>query len=192
MNKKTSSKIKTLFKNRDRFYIFKTDKVYVDMNYVLTDGCIVFRLCEEDYIDLYNTDSNMFPLLNDNDGVKIEKRNGNLEHICVENYNKSLDDMVNIMSDKTCTSRCRATNILLDIGGGLVRFFKGTLEGNAVETAINDYYLDFARLLNVYNNPIFTEKCGNSGYCVSFNTPKRGVSILPVKCTTLKDLYENA
>lgn len=192
MNKKTSSKIKTLFKNRDRFYIFKTDKVYVDMNYVITDGCIVFRLCEEDYIDLYNTDSGMFPLLNDNEEIKIEKVNGNFEHIDAEHYHKLLDDLVNVMSDKTCTSRCRVTNILLDIGDGFVRFFKGTLEGKAVETAINDYYLDFARLLNVYHNPIFTDKCVDAGYCVSFNSPKRGVSILPVKCTTLKDLYENA
>ena len=192
MNKKTSSKIKSLFNHRSTFWIFKTDKAYVDTNYVFTDGCIVFRLCEEDYNDLNNTDGDMFPLLNDNDGVKIEKHNGNLEHICVERYDNMLDNLVDVMSDKTCTSRCRATNILLDISGGLVRFFKGTLDGNAVETAINDYYLDFARLLNIYDNPIFTEKCGNSGYIVSFNSSKRGVSILPVKCTTLKDLYENA
>lgn len=192
MNKKTANKIKTLFKNRDRFYIFKTDKVYVDMNYVLTDGCIVFRLCEEDYNDLFNTDSTMFPLLNDNDGVKIEKRSSDFEYTEIERYHDLLDDLVDIMQDKTLTSRCRATNILLDIGGGLVRFFKGSVDGKAVESAINDYFLDFARLLNVYHNPMFTEKCGNSGYCVSFNSPKRGVSILPVKCTTLKDLYENA
>ena len=192
MNKKTSNKIKTLFKNRDRFWIFKTDKAFIEQRYFFTDGCIVFRLCEEDYNDLNNTDGDMFPLLNDNDGVKIEKHNGNLEHICVERYDNMLDNLVDVMSDKTCTSRCRATNILLDIGGGLVRFFKGTLDGNAVETAINDYYLDFARLLNVYDNPIFTEKCGNSGYVVSFNSSKRGVSILPVKCTTLKDLFKNA
>lgn len=192
MNKKTSSKIKTLFKNRDRFWIFKTDKAYADTNYVFTDGCIVFRLCEEDYNGLNNTDGDMFPLLNDNDGVKIEKHNGNLEHICVERYDNMLDSLVDVMSDKTLTSRCRATNILLGIGDGIVRFFKGTLDGNAVETAINDYYLDFARLLNVYDNPIFTEKCSNSGYVVSFNSSKRGVSILPVKCTTLKDLFKNA
>ena len=192
MNKKTSSKIKTLFKNRDRFYIFKTDKVYVDMNYILTDGCIVFRLCEEDYNDLNNTDSGMFPLLNDNEEIKIEKFNGSFERMDANCYSNLLNDLVDVMQDKTCTSRCRATNILLDIGDGLVRFFKGSVDGKAVESAINDYFLDFARLLNIYDNPIFTEKCGNSGYCVSFNSTKRGVSILPVKCTTLKDLYENA
>jgi hypothetical protein len=161
------------------------------MNYVFTDGHIVFRLCEDDYIDLYNTDSTMFPLLNDGDGVKIEKHNGNLEHICVKNYDSFIDNLVDMMNDKTCTSRCRATNILLDIDGGFVRFFKGTLEGKAIESAINDYFLDFARLLGIYNNPIFTQKCG-SGYIVSFNSTKRGVTILPVCCTTLKDLFKNA
>lgn len=192
MNKKTSNKIKTLFKNCDRFWIFKTDKAYVDMNYILTDGRIVFRLCEDDYNDLYNVDNVMFPLLNDNGELKIEKHNGNFEHTDGENNQKLLNDLVDIMSDETCTSRCRATNILLDIGGGFVRFFKGTLEGKAIESAINDYFLDFARMLDIYNNPIFTKKCGKSGYIVSFNSPKRGVTVLPVNCMTLKKLYENA